>query len=130
MRLLIRYLLRKYWRILTLIVIIMFIYTYCQIEIISDLPVLMLIIKEYALELESILETSVLIIFITIILLVISSAVVSYLSVRFTSNFGHDIREKLFDIYASMDSMDELDKIAFSGLMTRTVIKTPDFILR
>jgi ABC-type multidrug transport system fused ATPase/permease subunit len=81
----------------------------------------MLIIKEYTLELESILETSVLFIFMTIILLVISSAVVSYLSVRFTSNFGYDIREKLFDIYASMDSMDEFDKIAFSGLMTRTV---------
>ncbi|SDA51314.1 ATP-binding cassette domain-containing protein [Methanobrevibacter millerae] len=121
MRLLIKYLLRKYWKILTLIVIFMFIYTYCQIEIISDLPMLMLLIKEYTIELDSILETGILTVFIAVILLVISSVGVSYLSVRFTSNFGYDIREKLFDIYASMDSMDEFDKIAISGLMTRTV---------
>ena len=130
MKILIKYMLREYWKILTLIVIFMFIYTYCQIEIISDLPILMLVIKEYTIELQSLLEMRLLTIFITLILLVISSGIVSYLSVRFTSDFGYDIREKLFDIYASMDSMDELDKIAFSGLMTRTVIKTPDFILR
>ena len=121
MWILVRYMLRKYWKILTLIVIFMFIYTYCQIEIISDLPILMLVIKNYTLELESILEMGLLTIFITVMLLVLSSGMVSYLSVRFISNFGYDIREKLFDIYASMDYMDEFDKIAFSGLMTRTV---------
>ena len=121
MRILVKYMLKKYWKILTLIVISMFIYTYCQIEIISDLPILMLVIKQYTLELQSLLEIGLLTIFITLILLVISSGMVSYLSVRFTSNFGYDIREKLFDIYANMDSMDEFDKIAFSGLMTRTV---------
>ena len=121
MKILIKYMLREYWKILTLIVIFMFIYTYCQIEIISDLPILMLVIKEYTIELQSLLEMRLLTIFITLILLVISSGIVSYLSVRFTSDFGYDIREKLFDIYASMDSMDEFDKIAFSGLMTRTV---------
>ena len=121
MRILVKYLLKKYWKILTLIVICMFIYTYCQLEIISDLPVLMLLIKEYTIELDTILETGILTVLLSVILLVISSVGVSYLSVRFTSNFGYDIREKLFDIYASMDSMDEFDKIAFSGLMTRTV---------
>ncbi len=121
MKILIKYMLREYWKILTLIVIFMFIYTYCQIEIISDLPILMLVIKEYTIELQSLLEMGLLTIFITLILLVISSGIVSYLSVRFTSDFGYDIREKLFDIYASMDTMDEFDKIAFSGLMTRTV---------
>lgn len=115
MKILIKYMLREYWKILTLIVIFMFIYTYCQIEIISDLPILMLVIKEYTIELQSLLEMRLLTIFITLILLVISSGIVSYLSVRFTSDFGYDIREKLFDIYASMDSMDEFDKIAFSG---------------
>ena len=121
MRILVKYLLKKYWKILTLIVICMFIYTYCQLEIISDLPVLMLLIKEYTIELDTLLETGILTVLLSVILLVISSVGVSYLSVRFTSNFGYDIREKLFDIYASMDSMDEFDKIAFSGLMTRTV---------
>ena len=121
MKILIKYMLREYWKILTLIVIFMFIYTYCQIEIISDLPIVMLVSKEYTIELQSLLEMGLLTIFITLILLVISSGIVSYLSVRFTSNFGYDIREKLFDIYASMDTMDEFDKIAFSGLMTRTV---------
>ena len=121
MRLLVKYMLKKYWRILTLIVIFMFIYTYCQIEIISDLPVLMLVIKEYTLELQSLLETGLLTIFLTVVLLVMSSGIVSYLTVRFVSNFGYDIREKLFSIYASMDSVDEFEKIAFSGLMTRTV---------
>ena len=81
----------------------------------------MLVIKEFKLELTSILEIGLLTIFITVILLVFSSGIVSYLTVKFTSDFGYDIREKLFEIYASMDSMDEFDKIAFSGLMTRTV---------
>lgn len=121
MKILVKYLLRKYWKILTLIVIFMFVYTYCQIEIISDLPLLMLFIKEYSWELGEILELGMLTVFCTAVLLVISSVLVSYLSVRFTSNFGYDIREKLFDIYTSMDFMDEFDKIAFSGLMTRTV---------
>ena len=121
MRILVKYMLGKYWKLLTAIVIFMFIYTYCQIEIISDLPVLMLVIKEFKLELTSILEMGLLTIFITVILLVFSSGIVSYLTVKFTSDFGYDIREKLFEIYASMDSMDEFDKIAFSGLMTRTV---------
>lgn len=121
MRILVKYLLRKYWKILTLIAISMFIYTYCQIEIVSDLPVLMVLIKDFTFKLESLLEIGLLIVFIAIILLVISSVLVSYLSVRFISNFGYDIREKLFDIYTSMDSMDEFDKIAFSGLMSRTV---------
>ncbi|AMD16940.1 hypothetical protein TL18_02220 [Methanobrevibacter sp. YE315] len=81
----------------------------------------MFVIKGYNIELLDILETGVLTVFNTAILLVISSVMVSYLSVEFISNFGYDIREKLFDIYTSMDSMDEFDRIAFSGLMTRTV---------
>ena len=63
MKILIKYMLREYWKILTLIVIFMFIYTYCQIEIISDLPILMLVIKEYTIELQSLLEMRLLTIF-------------------------------------------------------------------
>ena len=121
MRILVKYIIKNYWKILSLIVIFTFIYAYCQIEIISDLPLLMLVIKEYKLELQSLLETGLLTVFITVILLVLSSGMISYLSVRFISDFGYNIREKLFSIYAGMGTVDEFEKIAFSGLMTRTV---------
>ena len=118
MKTLLKILFRDHWKKIFLIVILTFINVQCQLYVIEILPIILIYIKEgfYNEGFEMLGG-----ILFAIAISVISILFVSYLSASVSSNFASNLKEKLFSIVMSINTLDDYSKINFSGLMTRLI---------
>ena len=118
MKKILSFLLKRHWKKIFLIVIFTYINVVSQLDIIEWFPIIVFAIKDYDFTTgTSILPDLIL----PLTLSIISSIVISYLSVSVSSSFAHELKEKLYNILLNLNTIDEFNKINYSGVMTRLV---------
>ncbi len=118
MKELMKFLFKRQWLKILIIVFFTYLNVEAQLTVLDLFPIIALHIKKGLFNIPSDLLFTV---GISIILSVIASIVISYLSISVASSFAYDLKEKLFDILLNLKTIEDLNRINYSGLMTRLI---------
>ena len=118
MKELMKFLFKRQWKKILVIVFFTYLNVEAQLTVLDLFPGIVLSIKnglfDYSIEILGGVAISV-------VLSIIASIVISYLSISVASNFAYDLKEKLFEILLNLKTIDDLNRINYSGLMTRLI---------
>ncbi|WP_295723147.1 hypothetical protein [uncultured Methanobrevibacter sp.] len=118
MKLLLKLIFKKNWKKIALITIFSIIIAECQIYILEHAAIIVILVKNNALhEFIPLLYKLVTVMVISII----NTLIVAYLSVLVASNSTHYLKKDLFNILMDFDTFDEFNKVDFSGLLSRSI---------
>ncbi len=113
-----KFLFKRQWKKILVIVFFTYLNVEAQLTVLDLFPGIVLSIKnglfDYSIEILGGVAISV-------VLSIIASIVISYLSISVASNFAYDLKEKLFEILLNLKTIDDLNRINYSGLMTRLI---------
>ena len=118
MKELMKFLFKRQWLKILIIIFFTYVNVEAQLNVLDIFPLIVIFIKKGIFNIPSELLFTVVI---SIILSVIASIVISYLSISVASSFAYDLKEKLFDILLNLKTIDDFNRINYSGLMTRLI---------
>lgn len=106
------------WKKIILIIIFSTINIRVQLNILEFFPIIVSTIKSQDLEgIMSFLPATIAYVFVS----VFCTFILSYLIISVASNFSYNLKEKLFNILLNLKTIDEFNKINYSGVMTRLI---------
>ena len=118
MILLLKLIFKNNWKKIGIITILSFILVQCQIFVIGNASIILILVKNNALD-----EFVPMLYRIGIVIIIASliSLIISYISVSIASNSAYQIKKELFNILMEANNFDDFNKVNFSGLMSRTI---------
>lgn len=118
MKLLLKLIFKENWIKIALITILSVIIAECQIYVLEHAAIIVILVKTNALhEFIPLLYKLGIVMAISII----NTLIVAYLSVLIASNSAHNIKKDIFNILMKFNTFDELNKVNFSGLLSRSI---------
>ena len=118
MKLLLKLIFKHNWKKILLITILSIIIVQCQIYILEHAAIIVILVKNETI--PGFIPLLYRLCFV-IIISIINTLIVSYLSVLVTSNAAYYIKKEIFNILMEFDTFEEFTKVNFSGLLSRTI---------
>ena len=118
MKLLLKFIFKHNWKKILLITILSIIIVQCQIYILEHAAIIVILVKNETI--PGFIPLLYRLCFV-IIISIINTLIVSYLSVLVTSNAAYYIKKEIFNILMEFDTFEEFTKVNFSGLLSRTI---------
>lgn len=118
MKELMKFLFKRQWLKILVIIFFTYVNVEAQLNVLDVFPLIVIFIKNGIFNIPSELLFMVAI---SVILSIIASIVISYLSISVASSFAYDLKEKLFEILLNLKTIEDLNRINYSGLMTRLI---------
>ena len=118
MKELMKFLFKRQWLKILVIIFFTYVNVEAQLNVLDVFPLIVIFIKGGVFNIPSELLFMVAI---SVILSIIASIVISYLSISVASSFAYDLKEKLFEILLNLKTIEDLNRINYSGLMTRLI---------
>ncbi len=118
MKELMKFLFKRQWLKILIIVFFTYVNVESQLNVLDLFPIIAMHIKKGLFNIPSDILFDVTT---AIILSIIASIVISYLSISVASKFAYDLKEKLFEILLNLKTIEDLNRINYSGLMTRLI---------